>query len=776
MTPFHPYRPVDSTGAEIRRLALHPSSNLEAPLVAFLESVNLNASPSFEALSYTWGDVGTPCTVTLDGQPFEVRENAAAALRRLRLPRAVRYLWIDALCINQRDVAERSGQVMLMQRIYGQATRVCIFLGELGNGGPVGMRLLQNKMLAVGWHSWRKQRTHDKGLMPMGLEMGGLSALKNRSDHVNEQMNGEVRELLDRPWWTRTWIIQEAVLARELVVMCGGETVTWESFAELWSRLKWTQGRVQVFNVPINEKDLFPDEVYKIISDYRKSWHDSSPESVSIFDVLYRFRGLECSDERDKIYGFVGIVPSMTTMGVRADYTSPATQVYRNFAYNIIRSSRCLDVLNCKREWEGVQSKPKQAFAYSLLDQGRYYDLNAVVSDDSKKKTRKAWVRLPDGWERIPQGSNSVFKNHLDNQVYPTSPLAGLPPQKYEYHTKQRILPAGWKKRWDCGGRAKIAFEPYETKEDMERRLKKERVRETLRTGIPSWVPNWATPTDWDPAPLLDWTLPQQQFWASGDTLPCVYSDDHSPWLSLDGLYFDTIDCIAAPLHPETERPPLSRKGIDVLMAWEALGSVEVDYCPYKSHPGGRKNALWRTMIADHAGAGAVPDEDEAYVETWYDRTGWLSNIPDFAKLGIWDSASEENKLLSIEAQMVEAYYNIKPMEYQGFRDALKQSVREPFKIQERYGVYLRRIHRACAHRALMVTRRGYIGLAPWNAKEGDGIAILYGGKTPFLVRPEQDTGRVKLVGESYVYGLMAGEALMSADAQQIGTQILHIS
>lgn len=258
------------------KLDLHPSNHLETPLVAFLESVYLNANPSFETLSYTWGDVGTPCTITLDGQPLEIRENAAAALRCLRLPRAVRYLWIDALCINQRDVAEHAGQVMLMQRIYGQTTRVCIFLGELDNGGRVGMRLLQNKMLTVSRHTWRKQRTHDKGLMPMGLEMSGLSALKNRSDHVNEQMNGEVRELLDRPWWTRTWIIQKAVLARALVVMRGGETVTWESFAELWSRLKRTQGRVQVFNVPINEKGLFPDGVYKIISDYRKSWHDTS--------------------------------------------------------------------------------------------------------------------------------------------------------------------------------------------------------------------------------------------------------------------------------------------------------------------------------------------------------------------------------------------------------------------------------------------------------------------------------------------------------------------
>ena len=69
-----------------------------------------------------------------------------------------------------------------------------------------------------------------------------------------------------------------------------------------------------------------------------------------------------------------------------------------------------------------------------------------------------------------------------------------------------------------------------------------------------------------------------------------------------------------------------------------------------------------------------------------------------------------------------------------------------------------KRIHSASVGRAMFVTSKGFIGLAPWNAQQGDVISVLLGGCTPFILRQIPGTEQYSLVGEAYVYGIMGGE------------------
>ena len=90
--------------------------------------------PEYEALSYHWGAPGN--TVTIDiytSEPFpmlfQVSPNLHSALEQLRFPDLPRVLWIDAICIDQRDTSERNQQVSYMAEIYQKAGHVCIWLG-----------------------------------------------------------------------------------------------------------------------------------------------------------------------------------------------------------------------------------------------------------------------------------------------------------------------------------------------------------------------------------------------------------------------------------------------------------------------------------------------------------------------------------------------------------------------------------------------------------------------------------------------------------------------
>ena len=97
-------------------------------------SLDSNPWPAYEALSYVWGD--SPITSTIRIQhgniayPFKVSKTLDSALRRLRNRNGERRLWVDALCINQKNPDERSAQVKRMRHIYHRASNVCVWLGE----------------------------------------------------------------------------------------------------------------------------------------------------------------------------------------------------------------------------------------------------------------------------------------------------------------------------------------------------------------------------------------------------------------------------------------------------------------------------------------------------------------------------------------------------------------------------------------------------------------------------------------------------------------------
>ncbi|KAH6664292.1 heterokaryon incompatibility protein-domain-containing protein, partial [Halenospora varia] len=98
-------------------------------IVCHLKSANLEERPSYVALSYVWGDPSIKVLITCIGRQLTVRANLASALRRLREASNWGIFWVDALCINQADVAERNTQVRIMRDIYGQARLVAAHIG-----------------------------------------------------------------------------------------------------------------------------------------------------------------------------------------------------------------------------------------------------------------------------------------------------------------------------------------------------------------------------------------------------------------------------------------------------------------------------------------------------------------------------------------------------------------------------------------------------------------------------------------------------------------------
>jgi Heterokaryon incompatibility protein (HET) len=142
--------PLDIKGFSIRLVRLHPARDTSADIVVELVRNN-DPKVSFDALSWCWGRGQWSKSVrarTLTGDRcLKVSENLESALRHLRYPDKFRDMWIDFLSIDQSSPMEKSRQVPQMAKIYGQANRVCIWLGEHDEKSKLAMLFIKNHLV-----------------------------------------------------------------------------------------------------------------------------------------------------------------------------------------------------------------------------------------------------------------------------------------------------------------------------------------------------------------------------------------------------------------------------------------------------------------------------------------------------------------------------------------------------------------------------------------------------------------------------------------------------
>jgi hypothetical protein len=192
--------PLSPKGDQIRLLKLYPldersDNNLEAHL-----TVRKDDEP-YEALSYTWGSSGSMSSIGIwsDSGEFEeihIQGNLASALRQLRRERKPRTLWIDAICIDQDNLEEKNHQVPKMATIYNGARRVCVWLGEGGAGTERALNFVKRI-----------------------LHLDSFDRLVEDANSAEDWYS--LWELMNSPWFSRRWVIQEIALARQAYVYCG---------------------------------------------------------------------------------------------------------------------------------------------------------------------------------------------------------------------------------------------------------------------------------------------------------------------------------------------------------------------------------------------------------------------------------------------------------------------------------------------------------------------------------------------------------------------------
>jgi hypothetical protein len=270
--------------------------------------------PRYEALSYAWGpahnrvaayvEISNQCPSTPPSlASLSIGRNLASALRHLRYGDRARTSWIDAICINQADIAERDEQVTRMTDIDRLASRVIAWLEpEADNSGyaPATIEEL-GKQVVLTMYDWF--------FSPDATETAWcLSKCDLPYEH---ETRVAMHRLLLRPWFERVWVVQE--VNRHAVIQCGRDEIAWTYFR---------QGVVCLWH-----KDRIPPSVSRVRLALagRLAVDGNSP----ISSVLRRKDGRGCSDPRDLIYGLLGLFPPVFRRNIRPQYALSVGDVYK---------------------------------------------------------------------------------------------------------------------------------------------------------------------------------------------------------------------------------------------------------------------------------------------------------------------------------------------------------------------------------------------------------------------------------------------------------------
>ncbi|KAG7057444.1 heterokaryon incompatibility protein [Colletotrichum scovillei] len=352
------------------------SSHYSSPLRCALSTTPIATPRLYKALSYTWGTSGATHSIDIEGASLLVTASLDTALRHIRRKDEPVTLWIDQICINQEDGAEKGNQVALMTQIYTKAEQVIVWLGPAENNSDALMECLQE----IG------QEAADLNIESY-LTKEGLPLLhrimrnENPEDPVTMQYQplmakavAKFKPLLhemiawnERVWFTRVWIIQEQALGTDPFFLCGYKTVRLDLIP--LATLVW-DGCMSTLSVP-TETSEFRQLLLKAqqrrlsplmsLRRRRRNFMKGIGPGDDFYYVLkkaYVDGAAQVTELRDRIYGLLSIANDADILGITPDYvTQDSRPTFIDAARALIRVGR-LEMLSFSQFPKDVEGLP----------------------------------------------------------------------------------------------------------------------------------------------------------------------------------------------------------------------------------------------------------------------------------------------------------------------------------------------------------------------------------------------------------------------------------
>ncbi|KAM0289845.1 hypothetical protein ACHAQK_004584 [Fusarium lateritium] len=391
---------AESLGTEALRLATITINSDDVPSIT-LKAFEFSSPtrPDFHALSYTWNPPyeGDPLRyadedmrdILLNGSKFSVMPNLYDAFFQLHRSCPDIPFWIDALCINQSDLQERKLQVGIMDRIFGGASRVIVWLGKPTPKIELALKTVERLAsvgLAVSKQIVREQKYHHTHSLEEMKDAYGVEPLS--FDEADALIT-----LFDSRWFARQWVVQEVALAKEIDVVCNDMTVPFDKVGSTALFLHFS-GLLVAISVALvsggkdseqlDKTHLFQAERTLVVREWCKGERSEMADELPFIDftagvvegvpatgqtkesmvgivllkLLLWVVGYDATDRRDTIYGLGGILSHVAKIqgldsipqGLQPNYQLDTVTVLHNAATEILLSTGSLALLGVVKD------------------------------------------------------------------------------------------------------------------------------------------------------------------------------------------------------------------------------------------------------------------------------------------------------------------------------------------------------------------------------------------------------------------------------------------
>ena len=461
------YTPI--TGDQIRLLCIRKGTMDETLSCELLVTSLAKVKGRYEALSYCWGteqpteviyirklspkyyEDGTSNQSILSHgelEQFPVRPNLRNALRHLRSQETYTNIWVDAICIDQRDTEEarreKDWQLSMMNEIYNSAKNVCIWLGDADAKSESALRLVRDIM------NFRQFDSH--------IETKDIEAKRKWCDLI---------DALKAPWFSRRWIIQEVAFARCASVHFGDDIIHWDDLADAVSLLneKAELLRSQFDDQTFTEvHNLSATNLVKtIVNVCRKS--DDGQILAKLWDLetlVSTLQQFQATFPEDIIYSVRSLAKDAPhpdedrAFRTTVEHSKSTRDLFIAFVNRCIRNSHCLDII-CRHwappvkdtadddiklpSWVSELSKSPFGLPGESGERQNGENFVAMSPNDNRKRYNAALGR--EALLHYPASSSIYTKGHnLDPQ--PPTIAISLPHSSGEIHENTPITDGEW--------------------------------------------------------------------------------------------------------------------------------------------------------------------------------------------------------------------------------------------------------------------------------------------------------------------------------------------
>lgn len=719
-----------------------------------IETVDLQDSPFFYALSYTWGNphangvdftahfnavneeygVSQRASILCDGKGLSIQRNLLDVLGELTAPFTEHRghgqsptdsplpltrefgsgIWVDAVCINQEDMEERASQVRLMDKIYSKAAHTLVWLGR------------DDEYTAAAAETIKRVAAYPTDV----FVQSGVSPFRRQDPEVYAKSNLAYTSWMDwcslgavlkRQWFSRLWIVQETILSHDLAILCGRHSILW---TELVAAARNIEARCQALGWNPSTMFLQAHEVgvpleHNILrlADWRDRLHNNrttTSHGARLEDIIYDTWVFNSTNPRDKIYGVLGLVEPEVRGAWTIDYQSSPEEVFAIATRTIIEQSRSLKIISC-------------------------------VQDASKRN-----IAMYPSW--VPDYSVPYVNMMCNNGLF-----AAAGPQ----HQTPLLVPSpsgSWSR---LRLRAHIFDTIVETAND-----RKDHVNSAMLLE-PSWF---------ELALLLKTPYPstgQKRTEVLWRTL-CADQDASStisPAPARFGDLFKELVCAMVVVRAEIEE--------------EVSGEPDAPQDCATSFAQAMQRA--REIWADVGWDLLTPEQIREKTNTrprllWRPEFGWLVHtLIKLQALALTEDSEGGNSDTPTWEELDRFFEN--PSYVMRAKEGENRTL-----VQPKDAAFSNSFRRRYGKRKLFYTEKGYLGLGPASAAVGDVVSILPGAAGPFVCRTDEngrlgleddvadgrcEAKKLRLIGESYVHGIMHGEALELEDFRLEAVEIV---